>query len=976
MDRRNLEQMEYPFSRRNFFALASVLPLGASDPVAEYAVGGWPPNLGNHRARLRVTGKPATVSAHIPWRRRDDAASKDVVVIEASTGQRVNNVARVAVNREFCDLVFEPPTAPGEYHVYYMTQTVKPVPHAYAVEYLPPRPVSYTAPSDWQSLPKARLLDIQARSEFDRFDPMEVVASESEVRDLLARYPGREYLVFPEDRQHPIRMTDNLPLRWVRIGPSTRFHGEARRGEFYVFQLGVWAARSAIADLALEIRGLGLPWRCFNLAGTDWLGRSFTKKVSVEKGKVQALWCGIEVPRDAAPGTRRGEVILKMGPDPIRLDLSLTITAQEIEDAGDNELWRHSRLRWLDSTTGIDEDVVAPYVPLESSGETVRCLGREIRFGALDLPESIRSGGVEILAAPIRFQVDSVQWNSSPTQVVKSTRSAVIRETESRGGDFSLHCSAKMEFDGYVNYRLRLTALREARVSDLRLEIPIRRAIATYMMGLGRKGGFRPAEWKWNWDENRANHSVWIGDVPAGLQLKLKGPEDSWELYNFKPHGVPKAWNNDGKGGCTVNEEGDRVVIRASTGARSLAAGEELWFCFGLLATPVKPLDPAHWSQRYYHQFVPPETAAASGATILNVHHGNDVNRYINYPFIDTGRMAAYVSEAHEKGLKVKIYYTVRELSNRVAEMWALRSLGEEIFTGGPGGGHSWLREHLAAGYAPAWHHTFPDGEVDAAIATTGMSRWHNYYLEGLAWLLRNIQVDGLYLDGIGYNREVMKRVRKVMDHTRPGCLIDFHSGNEFPFEDLRISPANKYMEHFPYINSLWFGEGYDYNESPDYWLVEISGIPFGLFSEMLERNGNPWRGMIYGMTARYYSGADPKHLWKLWDQFKIQEARMIGYWDPACPVRTDHKQILATAYAKKGEALIALASWEPQRVRCRLNIDWKALGLNPQVATLHAPAIPNFQDEARFNVSDEIPVEPGRGWLFILRSGRVAAGS
>ena len=41
--------------------------------------------------------------------------------------------------------------------------------------------------------------------------------------------------------------------------------------------------------------------------------------------------------------------------------------------------------------------------------------------------------------------------------------------------------------------------------------------------------------------------------------------------------------------------------------------------------------------------------------------------------------------------------------------------------------------------------------------------------------------------------------------------LIDFHSGNEFPYCDLRVSPANKYMEHFPYIDSLWFGEFFNF---------------------------------------------------------------------------------------------------------------------------------------------------------------------
>jgi hypothetical protein len=321
--------------------------------------------------------------------------------------------------------------------------------------------------------------------------------------------------------------------------------------------------------------------------------------------------------------------------------------------------------------------------------------------------------------------------------------------------------------------------------------------------------------------------------------------------------------------------------------------------------------------------------------------------------------------------MKVKIYYTVRELSNHVVEMWALRSLGNEIFVDGPGGGSAWLREHLVSNYKPAWHETLATGEVDAAIETTGLSRWHNYYLEGLAWQLRNVEIDGLYLDGIGYDRQIMKRVRKVLDRNRPGSLIDFHSGNEFPFRDLRVSPANKYMEHFPYINSLWFGEGYDYNESPDYWLVEISGIPFGLFSEMLEHNGNPWRGMVYGMTARYYQGADPKHIWKFWDDFGIQDAEMIGYWAHSCPVKTSQKDVLATVYKKSRRALISLASWAPESQSCRLSIDWGALGLNPETAKLSAPAIVGFQEAASFSPSSEIPVEPGKGWLLILSLGR-----
>jgi hypothetical protein len=446
------------------------------------------------------------------------------------------------------------------------------------------------------------------------------------------------------------------------------------------------------------------------------------------------------------------------------------------------------------------------------------------------------------------------------------------------------------------------------------------------------------------------------------LQCKLKGPKESWQLFGE----IPPSWGNQGKGGAAVSEEPDAVLVRATSGPRSIKAGQELEFRFQLLVTPFKPPDLAHWSQRYFHFLgfsLPVDQAAQSGATIINYHHGRELNPHINYPFRTTKELTTYVSEAHAKGLKVKIYYTVRELSDYVAEMWALRSLGSEVFVDGEGGGDSWLREHLLNHYSPAWHHPLPGGRMDAAIATTGLSRWHNYYIEGLDWLVRHVGIDGIYLDGIGYDREIMKRVRKVMDRAKPGCLIDFHSGDDYL--GLRSSPANYYMEHLPYINSLWFGECFDYNALPDYWLVEISGIPFGLYSELLESDGT-WRGMVYGMTHRLDSG-DPRAIWKFWDDFGIRDSRMVGYWDPACPVRTGRQDVLATAYVKQGTTLVAVASWASEPVDVKLSVDWPALGLDPAKTGFYAPAVPGFQMAALFQPNEKIPVAPTRGWLLIL---------
>jgi hypothetical protein len=490
-------------------------------------------------------------------------------------------------------------------------------------------------------------------------------------------------------------------------------------------------------------------------------------------------------------------------------------------------------------------------------------------------------------------------------------------------------------------------------------------------MGLGLKGGSRPAALDWKWDRQNNQDALWIGDVNAGLQVSLKDERYERPLntnfYQLKPLILPRAWHNDGRGGIRLSEEGGAVVVACHGGPRAMRAGEALRFDFRLLLTPFKPLDTAgQWSTRYFHRHAPLDEIVAAGANTVNVHHATPINPYINYPFFKPDEMRQYVDEAHARDCRVKIYYTVRELTNRAPELFALRSLGDEVLSGGPGGGPAWLQEHLGADYIAGWY--VPDLQ-DAAVINSGMSRWLNFYLEGLDWLARNVGIDGLYIDDVAYDRVIMKRVRKILDRRRPAALIDLHSANQYNPRDGYANSANLYLEHFPYLNRLWFGEYFDYaNAPPDFWLIEVSGIPFGLMGEMLQDGGNPWRGLLYGMTSRLPWAGNPRPIWKLWDDFGVQDSRMLGYWSPDCPVRADRPDVLATVYARLGRALVALASWAPEPAAVRLSIDWPALGLDPARARLCAPPVEGMQEEAVFGVGDAIPVEPRRGWALICQ--------
>jgi len=74
------------------------------------------------------------------------------------------------------------------------------------------------------------VLEFQARTDFDSFYPMEVVATAQEVKSFLALHAAEPVLVVPEDRRFPIRMRDDLPKRWIDRGRAKLYgRGPAER---------------------------------------------------------------------------------------------------------------------------------------------------------------------------------------------------------------------------------------------------------------------------------------------------------------------------------------------------------------------------------------------------------------------------------------------------------------------------------------------------------------------------------------------------------------------------------------------------------------------------------------------------------------------------------------------------------------------------------------------------------------------------
>ena len=967
-----------------------------------YGVGIWnADSLGNHRVIVSVDKPADAVLATIDWRRRDlNPEAKNLIVVDAATGERITNVCRFTIDREQGEVVFQPQTVPGEYYIYYLKNVMSGSPYYPTVNY---PAFENTASADWvkknklsgkkaPALPAAKVVQFQAINGLNSFYPMEVIATSNETARLLKEHPGEKYILFTEDRKFPIRMTTDIPYKWIADNRHDFFNGQADKGEHYVFQLGVWAARSNVENLHVDFSALtnkatgeqipASSFTCFNTEGTDVTGTVFEKNCSVDKGKVQALWVGTQLPEHLSAGTYQGTVTVSAAnAESKTVQVSLNVSENVIANHGDNEPWRHSRLRWLNSQIGFDDEVIAPYTPLVMKDKTISCLGREIKLSDLGLPEHITSyfketmtgigtNGRSVLAAPMELAADGGAWENLNFEITKHKQGAIAWKALNQNSRFLMDLEGEMESDGNIAYKVTLVAREDASVEDVALRTHLASGVGRYMMGLGEKGGYCPNDLRWKWDVEKNQDAVWVGDVNAGIQIRLYDNKYERPLntnfYHQKPLHMPVSWCNAGNGGIDIHNAADGTRINAYSGKRSVKKGDRLYYYFNLALTPFRPIDTdKQWRERYHHNYEFLDGIQKRGANVINIHHANAINPFINYPFLRTKEMKAYIDGAHARDMKVKIYNTVRELSNSCVEMFALRSLGNEIFSEGPGGGFSWLQEHLDQNYIGAW---FVPGLKDAAIVNSGISRWHNYYLEGLDWLMKNVGIDGLYIDDLAFDRMTMKRIRKVMNRTNPGAMIDLHSANQYNPKDGFANSANLYLEHFPYLDRLWFGEYFNYDFPPEFWLVEVSGIPYGLMGEMLEGGGNPWRGMLYGMTGRS-PRVDNGPLWKLWDSFGMQNSEMIGYWVKDNPVKTGSEKTLATVYSHMGDkALISLATWEDTDAKVKLSIDWAKLGLDPSKVTLHAPAIENFQQETTWKPGDEIVVPKGKGLLIIAK--------
>ena len=787
----------------------------------------------------------------------------------------------------------------------------------------------------------AQFVRFESRSSHDVRSAMEFSASRDEVVSVLNQYPSAPYLTWvsliENTTDQTIRMNYDLPLQLIETPPNTTV--SMPRGDgVRIVQVILYAAREHLRGVVVDFPSASpddvVNLGCIQTTGTNYRGEDMIPPpVELDVGQVGQLMImvdakeSIETTRSAVTRLVR---ILPIGLPETSITVNITSTSQSLNKADSSDVWRLSRLKWLDSKTGLDQaKITRPYTPIvfNSSNDgaqwILECRGRTITVCKRNgLPVSILSNGRSILSSPMTFEL-TVRENKvlDLIPLVDKTKRLRIHFGPNNASawwkiplstldqDIKSDVTCLLTYDGHLDYSIAISSASgdTIELDDASLKVNVEDDIARFAVGgaFGSDGDWFPSNASrldWSWNETSSGWRLWLGDVDAGLYMKLKGVEDAWNEANPIGAHRPLSWSgtSGNTGGIKVSSV-ERASIRVVAFSGPLRIQESpLIFNFSLIASPTKG-DYIHtvegkrehykWTRHFhvpYGQWEPPPdpcnifNTTLSQPTTLILHQSNRLNPYINWPFHPNvvPELTKYVREARVCGVAVKIYYTVHELTNHCVELHALSGLNGEILLrrksdrpplpgpgitssnrssvmrrrlgqGGDLKGNEWLLEHLVHGYEGAWFTLNPGGEEDAAVFDNVTSRFLNYYIEGQRWLYENVGIAGLYYDGFNSERRIQQRIRRMSEEiVDVGTVTSTHQEPHAVRFDVH-GRAFEYTELLPYVDSMWTAEGIDFSKNPAYWLISISALPFGVYGEMLGADAvHPVEGHFCGESC------------------------------------------------------------------------------------------------------------------------------
>ena len=253
---------------------------------------------------------------------------------------------------------------------------------------------------------------------------------------------------------------------------------------------------------------------CFNTEGTSPDGTSTTYAQTAEAGVLTPIYLGLDLGADVAAGSYDGTFKITLTEAAAAgagtgatyaydVALSLDVEGLLLADHGDEEAWRGSRLRWLNSDAQIDADAMPPhpFTPLDASAwPTVQLLDKNVTVSATGLLEAASVGGRAVLASPMALSAASlgslVPREATATLVSATALMATWTATARLESDptANVTITGNLDMSGHSDFSVTVHSDTAAG-----LEVEVELSEAPYRMGMGVAGGLNadtdPLSW-------------------------------------------------------------------------------------------------------------------------------------------------------------------------------------------------------------------------------------------------------------------------------------------------------------------------------------------------------------------------------------------------------------------------------------------------------------------------------------------------
>ena len=568
------------------------------------------------------------------------------------------------------------------------------------------------------------------------------------------------------------------------------------------------------------------------------------------------------------------------------INISLKKNGHMLHNKGTDEMNTLSRLMWLNSNLYNNSKKSYIYNDIEEKDGLINFLGKTVKLSSDGFIENVFSYindrlniadecQAELLDGGIKFIInDNVNFNNYKIEKVGSNLNIHSRGI---GDNVEVENFCRVKYTGVFEYEIKVTAKNDT-VIEVDEVNSFSKYASKYMNGLGKRGEkFSPFNFKWN---GNSNNSIFIGNINVGANISWESEAPSLE------QNIPTTtWDNHGEGGIDILFEKERAKVSAYSGKYKLTAGESHIFKFTVALTPFRNLDLFnHFSNRTYQSNRQNITAKniishteKENLNKITIGNNNKIYSAINYPFGSIENIKNIVETAHHDRVAVNLSYNLNDIDIRCPEIHAITNAKDNILLN-----HDVTSKIISDRYkiySERYHqplnleNTEKIGCANCAIPLNEKSRFNNYYVETVNWLVKECGINGIEMRDDNMDSETIERVRKVIDRYRGNIELTIDYKNNTTYS------INNTVPLLPYADSILVNHaGNIKSYSPENILLEMSGINYGISGDIIDID--VFLGMLYGMTNRAgYNEAKNTKLYKLLDKFHIEDSEMVGFW-------------------------------------------------------------------------------------------------